>query len=294
MRKIFSILSVVCLALGAMCTQAQTLDKDGLRYSVLDGSGVSVCVNPDDTTFLRGRVVIPSKVEIEGTNYNVVALPDTAFKNCDLIKTLVIPATVKSIGKNVVDYCFALTDFEVEHGGRYKAEDGILFTADGVELVSCPSGKGGEYVVPASVRKIHASAFASCKNLSKITLPEGLTAIEDYTFYECWGLADVVFPKSLETIGKFAFDGTILQFLTFDKALKSIGDHAFDRSSMVEVMLLGSVPPVLGESVFGGDMGYTRLYVPVGTRAKYKNSEWKLFPVMYEGNKSRRWQGSYR
>lgn len=293
MRKIFSILSV-CLALGAMSTQAQTLDKDGLRYTVLDGEGVSVCVNPDDTTFLRGRIEIPAKVDIQGKNYDVVALTDTAFKNCDLIKTLVIPASVKKIGKNIVDYCYALDNFEVAQGGNYKSEDGILFSADGVELVSCPAGKGGEYVVPATVKKIDASAFASCKNLSKITLPEGLKAIEDYTFYECWGLADVVFPKSLETIGKFAFDGTILQFLTFDKNLKSIGDHAFDRSSMVEVMLLTSVPPVLGEMVFGGDMGYTRLYVPVGSRAKYKKSDWKLFPVMYEGNKSRRWQGSYR
>lgn len=293
MRKIFSILSV-CLALGAMSTQAQTLDKDGLRYTVLNGNGVSVCVNPDDTTFLRGRIEIPAKVEIQGTNYDVVALTDTAFKNCDLIKTLVIPASVKSIGKNIVDYCYALNDFEVAQGGNYKAEDGILFTADGTELVSCPAGKGGEYVVPATVKKIDASAFASCKNLSKITLPEGLKDIEDYTFYECWGLADVVFPKSLETIGNYAFDGTILQFLFFDKNLKSIGDHAFDRSSMVEVMLLTSMPPVLGEMVFGGDMGYTRLYVPVGSRAKYKKSDWSLFPVMYEGNKSRRWQGSYR
>lgn len=293
MRKLFSILTV-CLALGAMFTQAQTLDKDGLRYNVLGQQGVSVCVNPDDTTFLRGRVEIPSQVEIEGTKYNVVALTDTAFKNCDLIKTLVIPSTVKNIGKNIVDYCFALTDFEVQPGGNYKAEEGILFTADGKELVSCPSGKGGEYVVPASVQKIHASAFASCKNLSKITLPEGLTEVEDYTFYECWGLADIVFPKSLESIGKYAFDGTILQFLNFDKNLKRIGDHAFDRSSMVEVMLLGNEPPALGEMVFGGDMGYTRLYVPVGTRNKYKKSEWKLFPVIYEGNKSRRWKGSYR
>ena len=108
------------------------------------------------------------------------------------------------------------------------------------------------------------------------------------------GLADIVFPKSLESIGKYAFDGTILQFLNFDKNLKRIGDHAFDRSSMVEVMLLGNEPPALGEMVFGGDMGYTRLYVPVGTRNKYKKSEWKLFPVIYEGNKSRRWKGSYR
>lgn len=293
MRKLFSILSV-CLALGAISAQAQTLDKDGLRYSVVESNGVSVCVNPDDTTFLRGRVVIPSKIDIEGVNYNVVALTDTAFKNCDLIKTLVIPASVKHIGKNVVDYCYALNSFEVEKGGSYKSEEGILFTADGTELVSCPAGKGGEYVVPASVKTIHPSAFASCKNLSKITLPEGLKEIGDYTFFECWGLADVEFPNSLESIGNYAFDGTILQFLFFGKNLKHIGDHAFDRSSMVEVMLLVSNPPTLGNDVFGGDMGYTRLYVPVGSRAKYKKSEWKVFPIMYEGNKTRRWMGTYR
>lgn len=293
MRKIFSILSV-CLALVAMSIQAQTLDKDGLRFSVVEANGVSVCFNPDDTTFLRGRVVIPNKVEISGSSYSVVALADSAFKDCDLIKSLVIPSTVKYIGKHVVDYCYSLDSFEVENGGCYKSVDGVLFSSDGTQLISCPAAKSGEYEIPATVRKINASAFSSCKNLSKVTFPEGVKEIEAYTFYECWGLADVVFPKSLETIGAYAFDGTILQFLFFDKNMKSIGDHAFDRSSMVEVMLLGSVPPTLGESVFGGDMGYTRLYVPVGSRARYKKSAWKVFPIVYEGNKSRRWAGYYR
>lgn len=301
MNRISSILlSSLCAVLGVSLAQAQTnrtFDQDGLRYTVLEGNEVSASYNDEDTIFLKGRVVIPEQVvnPQNGTAYQVVALADTAFKRCDLIETLVLPSTLKSVGHNIVDHCFNLQQFEIaDNAENFKVEDGVLYSADMTEVVCCPTGKGGNYTMPATVRTIAPAAFATCKNFRQITIAEGVTNIPDYAFYECWGLAQVQFPESLETIGDYAFDGTILQFLLFHKNMKSIGSHAFERSSMVECMLLGSVPPTLGDDVFGNEMKYTRLYVPVGSQGKYKASRWSVFPTIYQGNKTRRWAGSYR
>lgn len=298
MRKILSL--ITSLALGAtISTQAQTFDRDGYRFSILEGDNVSIRVVPDSAEHLfSGRVEIPSSVinDENGREYTVTAIADSAFCNCRDITSLVLPSTLQSVGKNTVDHCFLLNEFEVSEGSAFSVQDGVLFDANATHLVVCPAAKSGKYVVPSSVEAIAVAAFSTCKNLQEVVLPEKLKTIEDYTFYECWGLANVSFPDGLESIGDYAFDGSILQFLFFGKKLKSIGAHAFDRSSMVEVMLLTTTPPTLGDMAFGNemDMAYTRLYVPAGTRSKYKATSWSIFPVFYEGNKSRRWKGVYR
>jgi hypothetical protein len=299
MKNISSILvAVLCMMFPASQALAQmTFAKDGLRYHVLDGQNVSVCYDDEDSLFLSGRVVIPEQIinPVDEVAYKVVAVADTAFKGCDLIDVLVLPASLQHFGAHVIDHCFNMVAYEVASGSQFfKAVDGVLFSADGTTLVSCPTGKGGEYVFPKDVKNMAPAAFSTCKNFSKVELPEGLKEVPDYAFYECWGLADVKFPTTLETIGAYAFDGTILQFLDFSSKLKSIGSHAFDRSSMVECICRGSKPAQMGDDVFGNDMNYTRLYVPSNSVTRYKKSAWSIFPTIYPGTRTRRWMGSYR
>lgn len=299
MRNISSILvAVLCLVFPASQAWAQmTFAKDGLRYHVLEGQNVSVCFDDEDSLFLSGRVVIPEQIvnPADEVVYKVVAVADTAFKGCDLIDVLVLPASLQRFGAHAIDHCFNMEAYEVAPGSQFfKTVDGVLFSADGSELVSCPTGKGGEYVFPKDVKKLAPAAFSTCKNFRRIELSEGIKDVPDYAFYECWGLADVKFPTSLETIGAYAFDGTILQFLDFGSKLKSIGSHAFDRSSMVECICRGSMPAQMGDDVFGNDMNYTRLYVPSNAVTSYKRSAWSIFPTIYPGTRTRRWMGSYR
>jgi len=299
MKHISSILvAVLCMVFPASQAWAQmTFAKDGLRYHVLEGQNVSVCYDDEDSLFLSGRVVIPEQIvnPADEVSYKVVAVADTAFKGCDLIDVLVLPASLQRFGARAIDYCFNLQRYEVAPESKYfKTIDGVLFSADGKTLVSCPTAKGGEYQVPEGVKTMAPAAFSTCKNFSKVILPEGLKDVPDYAFFECWGLADVKFPKSLETIGEYAFDGTIVQFLDFGKRLKSVGNHAFNRSSMVECICRGFTPAQMGEEVFGNDMNYTRLYVPSDAVSKYKRSAWSIFPTIYPGTRTRRWMGSYR
>ena len=72
------------------------------------------------------------------------------------------------------------------------------------------------------------STFSDCKNLVKVTLPEGLTSI-NYAFDGCESLTTVNLPKSLQVIGNRAFSNTKIQKVDLSglTELKSIGSSAF-------------------------------------------------------------------
>lgn len=243
-----------------------------------------------------GDVVIPSQVRMPGSSeyYTVVSLRDSAFYNCGEITTITLPATVTSLGHHAFENCFSLTAIHVEEGSPWVEREGVLYNPEMTEIVQAPTGIKGDFVVPSGVERIGKNAFYSACSLRRVVLNEGLVEVCDGAFQNCWSLSDVQFPTTLRRIGAWAFDGTILQFMLFHPNLDTIGDGAFCHTSMVEVMLLGSNPPVLGNDVFGDDMGYTRLYVPVGSKATYQRTPWTVFPVFYEGNKSRRWVGKKR
>ena len=48
-----------------------------------------------------------------------------------------------------------------------------------------------------SAHDIESSAFLGCHGLTSITIPDGVTSIEDYTFNECYGLTSVTIPNSV-------------------------------------------------------------------------------------------------
>ena len=74
--------------------------------------------------------------------------------------------------------------------------DGVLFSADGKTLLSCPRDKTGEYVVPEGVEHIADYAFYKCEALLAVTFPEGLRTIGQEAFEGCQALRAVALPDS--------------------------------------------------------------------------------------------------
>ena len=50
-------------------------------------------------------------------------------------------------------------------------------------------------------------AFSNCSDLTGITLPEGVTAINQYAFQNCTSLTEITIPENITTIGTNAFSG---------------------------------------------------------------------------------------
>ena len=69
-------------------------------------------------------------------------------------------------------------------------------------------------------------------NDSDVTIPDGVTKIEDEAFWECTGLTSIKIPNSVTTIGSSAFVCCIgLTSVTIPDSVTSIGDCAFISKS---------------------------------------------------------------
>ena len=132
-------------------------------------------------------------------------------------------------------------DFEVD-GVFYNITDsteltvevtyeGELITSD----VNC-SVYRGDIVIPTTVTQgettyrvtsIGSSAFYQAKELTSVTISEGLTSIGLGAFTEC-NLSTITLPESLVTIGEYAFNTCRdLTSITIPKGVKSIKEAAF-------------------------------------------------------------------
>ena len=177
----------------------------------------------------------------------VTTVEASAFVSCSTLREIRIPNTIKLIeigseGINGIGSAFQscnnlrdITIYPVEGAKdvRYHSVDGVLYYNNeftGMEIKAYPYAKTGsltieegttiiptgafksakftEVIVPHTVTEIHANAFQSCSNLTKITFlvaPEGVAeaplSIRDKGIYLCSKLESVTLPARLTSFG---------------------------------------------------------------------------------------------
>lgn len=227
----------------------------------------------------------------------VTDIREAAFSGCYRLTSLTIPDSVRAIGTFAFINCYGLTNITVEaNNAFYRSTDGILFNQDQTRLLQYPAGKvGSDYGVPGSVTTVEDGAFSGCYRLTRITLPEGITAVGNYAFSGtgltqvtlpngvttignsvfayCSRLASVIFPDHVTSIGASAFAYcSDLTRVTIPNGVVTIGDAAFERcSNLASVTLPGSVT-LLGHYAFAYCSRLTNVTIPetvltIGDRA---------------------------
>ena len=118
----------------------------------------------------------------------------------------------------------------------------------------------GDLVIPGEldgypVTVIGDSAFATCHNLTRVTLPDSVTSIDGYAFGSCRSLASVTLPDSVTSIGDHAFAWCYrLTRITLLDNVSEIGIYAFHScNSLVSVTLPDSVTSIGNDAFFGCD-----------------------------------------
>ena len=151
-------------------------------------------------------------------------LADDLFYGCTSLTEITIPASVSVIGSDTFQNT-GIAAFNVDpRNVTYKADDGILYTADGTGIVMIPAQKViVDFVVPNTVTSIGdrlfyglesletlvfeggrtepitigEEAFAECINLRSVELTEMITAIGAEAFYYCSSLATITIPSDM-------------------------------------------------------------------------------------------------
>jgi len=184
------------------------------------------------------ELVLPAGIE---------SLPPYAFAYCSGITAIELPAALKTIGDRAFIGCSKLAALTVEEGSTsFTAVDGVLYSADGKELLIYPAGKTDTaFAVPDGVASIEAYAMAGSR-IASLTLPASLKDIGSSAFSSCPGLTSVVFPdEGSIAIGPDAFSGCMnLVDVTITGGVSSIASGAFTGCKLKSVTLGGCEPTI--------------------------------------------------
>ncbi|MBQ0068803.1 MAG: leucine-rich repeat protein [Bacteroidales bacterium] len=246
---------LVCGCMGTVVPETVTAIGDyafkghaGLQSIELPNSLKTIGFEAFASTGLR-RLVIPD---------SVTTIEDHAFYTCTHLRSITIGAGVTSIA----DGCFggakgANALSEVIYNARNCSFNSKMGTAAkgwfGDNMLT-------KIVIGSEVERIPAGFVYNQTSITTITLPEGVTAIDDYAFYGCTGLVDINLGQKLETVGQYAFYGcNNLESLSLPNTLTTIGNFAFYGCAKVQEVTIPEPVTQIGVAAFNNCTGLTTL-----------------------------------
>ena len=132
----------------------------------------------------------------------VETVPAYICKNMNLLDTIVLPSSVKSLGQCAFMYCSNLKSINL----------------------------------PVTQKTLPVSFFEGCTSLESIELPATLTTISTDAFYGCTKLANVNLHEGITTIGLRAFYNCKLTKVTIPSTVTSIGGGAFKGNPTTSIV----------------------------------------------------------
>lgn len=101
------------------------------------------------------------------------------------------------------------------------------------------------------VTSIGKWAFADCKSLKSIVIPDGVTSIGNQAFFRCTSLTSIVIPDSVTSIGDYVFENcTSLTSIVIPDGVTSIGNGAFKYCTSLTSIVIPYSVTSMGSSVF--------------------------------------------
>lgn len=113
-----------------------------------------------------------------------------------MIKNVIIDNGITSITKNLFARIDTLTSVEIPSS--------VLFIND-YAFYGCSALKNVSFAKNSNLSIIGESAFAYCRNLSKIEIPKRVIEIKKNAFLYCYKLPDITLGYSVKAIGEDAF-----------------------------------------------------------------------------------------
>ena len=166
--------------------------------------------------------------------------------------------------------CVVLCIFIFPHTANAATEGNYTYTVSNGEatITDFVTSVKGEIIIPDSlggypVTSIGEAAFAYCKSLKSINIPNNVAYIGDSAFYGCSSLTSINIPNSVTSIGDFAFGGcSSLTSINIPDSVTSIGDFTFNNcSSLTNITIPNSVTSI-GYYAFDGCSSLTSINIP--------------------------------
>ena len=119
--------------------------------------------------------------------------------------------------------------------------------------------------LPDTITKIGNYTFANCSSLTSVDIPSGVTSISEGTFDSCTSLTTVHLPNNLKSIGKLAFaDCHSLTSIDLPKGLIKIEGQVFGNCSSLTSIEIPNGVTSIGEETFYNCSSLVSIDLPGG------------------------------
>ena len=241
----------------------EKVEYSGLWYEVNnDKTAATLIATQDDNTY-TGDIIIPSAIVYQGIDIPVTALGYGPFKNCSGLKSINIPTSIKSIGKDAFSGCTGLYTVEyysLDHlyDITYGNENANPLSFTRMLLID-----GNQVNQIAIDRDVPDYAFCQATWLKGVTFNHNVTSIGVRAFYGCTALSEITFPQALTQIKKLAFRGCKFTSITLPDDCQ-LGTDVFQDCKQLTSVVLPANKAIVPNNTFDGCTALTDVVLPAG------------------------------
>ena len=238
-------------------------------------------------------------------NSQLTKIGRNAFKDCENLESISVPAGVASIGSDVFSGCRSLETVTFDAGNPMtELPEGLFKNCESLKNVTLPAGLQRvpaslfdgctsltDIDLPSSVTEIGSYAFRNTK-ITEFPLMENITFIGSYAFYGCTGLTDVTIPNSVSYIETSAFENcsnitdfvfeegspmttlparmfsgmSKLKNVILPDSLTRIPNYCFNNCSQLNMVSIPDTVTAIGDYAFSGCAKLQDFEIPSGVK----------------------------
>ncbi len=239
-------------------------------FEYLEKNGRKTATKIESCAFANCRLL--KKIVLPGSIYRI---GDFAFYDCTSLESINIPNRVTSIGGKAFNGCTSLESITVEiNNSSYSSQGGILYDKIKTKFIHIPQAIKGTVTIPNGVTSIDDWAFYDCTSLERIEIPISVTSIGDRTFEGCTSLESITVAEG--NTQYLSQDGILYNknktelirvpqakaTITVPNGVTTIGDRAFYECTSLESITIPNSVTSIGDWAFSGCTNLTSITIP--------------------------------
>ena len=185
-----------------------------------------------------------------------------SISGCIDLLSISLPETIETIDRKALTNIPNVSDIEIRGKNPfYEISNGCIIDIFNSKIVYGTSF--AEIPQDEMIKSIGEYAFAGCKNLKRIVIPNNISIIACDAFSGCESLEEITICGSIDKISDSLFYGcSSLKNITLPKGITKIGEHAFcDCISLEEVDIPEGVTHI-GVYAFSGCHNLKKIIFP--------------------------------
>ncbi len=233
-------------------------------------------------------------------NDGTVGIASYAFYKSSVLKEIVIPETVKHIGRSAFYLCSVL-ESAVLPNSITRIEDYTFYGCEALKPFTLPSAL--TYIGRSAFYMALLADTSTDTDSDTLVIPATVTYIGDYAFYNTgkstiingedddegematvfYGIDKVIIGGGVEYIGTKAFYSSVaLKEVAFNNRLTTLGDRAFYGCELLHTVTFpdSSVLEKIGEGAFYGCESLLQIKLPASVKTVDKNAFYKCTSVV--------------